>query len=519
MKTIVWAKYGQMRRVKPPIVFFLLLTLFFIGKSASATPASPVQPGGFLLQPADQEKIDAYIESRMRSANIPGLALGAVRGDQVIYLKGYGVAGADGRAVTPQTPFILGSTSKSFTALAVMQLVEAGKIELDAPVTKYLPWFRTADSKASNQITVRQLLNQDSGLGGDEGRQGIADNDQSASALEQGVRQLSAAQLSQPAGEGYEYSNVNYNILGLIVQVVSGKSYEEYVQTEIFDPLKMLHSASTISAPVVKDIASGYRYWFFWPAVFEAPYPRRMTPAGFLISNAEDMSHYLISQLNDGTYDTRQVLSSAGIDTLHTAGPKMSQTSAYGMGWEINTEPGSRKIEHNGDTSNFHSNLLLLPDQQIGIVILTNVNGYGHSLALNVPIEGVAEILLGHDLSVAVDPPATPVTQLMLLVPPVVLILWLTGSAFFIKRWRQQGKLPVRNAQLLWRYFLPLAIDLCLASMAWIIIPRQFQTPMETISLFTPDVYFIIVLMAVLGAGWAMARTYLTFQPRAVDPD
>src|SRR5512138_2868748 len=107
----------------------------------------------------------------MRAAHIPGLALGVVRGDKVVYLKGYGIAGPDGRAVTPQTPFILGSSSKSFTALAVMQLVEAGKIDLDAPVTSYVPWFRTADPTESNQITVRNLLNQDSGMGVYAGRQ------------------------------------------------------------------------------------------------------------------------------------------------------------------------------------------------------------------------------------------------------------------------------------------------------------------------------------------------------------
>ena len=209
----------------------------------------------------------------MRIAHIPGLALGVVRGGEVVYLKGYGIAGPDGRAVTPQTPFILGSTSKSFTALAVMQLVEAGKIDLDAPVTSYLPWFRTADITASNQITVRNLLNQDSGLGVYAGRQGLADNDQSSTALEQGVRQLAGLQLSQPVGKAFEYSNVNYTILGLIVQAVSGKPYEEYVQSEIFAPLDMTHSAAAITDPTAKDIASGYRYWFYWPVAFDAPYP------------------------------------------------------------------------------------------------------------------------------------------------------------------------------------------------------------------------------------------------------
>src|ERR671927_347756 len=131
--------------------------LILISLLCTAVPASSASANRFPLQTVDKEKIDAYIQSRMRAAHIPGLALGVVRSDQVVYLKGYGVAGPDGRLVTPQTPFILGSTSKSFTALAVMQLVEAGKIDLDAPVQRYLPWFRVGgpDAHASSLITVR----------------------------------------------------------------------------------------------------------------------------------------------------------------------------------------------------------------------------------------------------------------------------------------------------------------------------------------------------------------------------
>ncbi len=107
--------------------FALLAILIFISLVPISSPVHSAPAKGFPLQSVDKGKIDAYIQSRMQTASIPGLALGVVRGDQVVYLKGYGIAGPDGRAVTPQTPFILGSTSKSFTALAVMQLVEAGK--------------------------------------------------------------------------------------------------------------------------------------------------------------------------------------------------------------------------------------------------------------------------------------------------------------------------------------------------------------------------------------------------------
>ena len=369
--------------------------LILISLLCSAVPAISAAADRVPLETVDQEKIDAYIQSRMQAAHIPGLALGVVRGDQVVYLKGYGIAGPDGRVVTPQTPFILGSTSKSFTALAVMQLVEAGKIDLDAPVTTYLPWFRTADKAASARITVRYLLNQDSGLPVYEGREGLSENDQSDTALENGIRQLAGVRLSHPAGQRYEYANENYNILGLIIQAVSASSYEEYIQSAIFTPLQMSHSAAAISDPAAKDLASGYRYWLFWPVAFDAPYPRRMTPAGFLISSAEDMTHYLIAQLNGGAYGKHQVVSPAGIAALHTAGATMNPTSAYGMGWVIQHQPQATRFEHNGDTSNFHSNMLLLPDQQIGIVVLTNISGGNNTAALNIPIEGVAAILLG----------------------------------------------------------------------------------------------------------------------------
>lgn len=466
------------------------------------------------LQQIDKDRIDAYIQARMQAASIPGLALGVVYGDQVVYLHGYGVAGPDGRAVTAQTPFILGSTSKSFTALAIMQLVEAGKINLDAPVTTYLPWFRTRDVAASAQITVRHLLNQNSGLPTYEGRKGLADNDQSNMALENGVRALSSVQLSQPPGHGYEYANENYDILGLIVQTVSGKSYEDYVRSAIFAPLQMSHSAAALVDPAAKDLAMGYRHWLFWPIPFAAPYPRRTTPSGFLISSAEDMTHYLIAQLNGGRYGNHQLLSPQGMATLHTPGAKTSPLSAYGMGWVVEGQPGSTTIWHNGDVSNFHSNLLLLPDQHIGIVILINASSAYNNAALNLPIEGVAAILRGESLTASTNPPVTVIPQLLLLAALLIPIFWIVVSHLSIRRWRQRGELPPHGLNRFWRLYLPLAIDLCPLGLAWILVPAQFHTPMATIALFAPDVFGVIVTLTALSSGWAIARLFLTLYPR-----
>jgi CubicO group peptidase (beta-lactamase class C family) len=494
--------------------FALLSILILICLLFTAPPVHSASAQRVPLQQIDKDRIDAYIHARMQTASIPGLALGVIYGDQVVYLKGYGIAGPDGRAVTAQTPFIIGSTSKSFTALAVMQLAEAGKIDLDAPVTKYLSWFRTSNATASGQITVRNLLNQNSGLPSYEGRQGIADNDQSSMALENGIRELSSVQLSQPAGQGYEYANENYDILGLIVQTVSGKSYEEYVRSAIFAPLQMSHSAAALSEPAAIDIATGYRYWLFRPVAFDAPYPRRTTPSGFLISSAEDMAHYLTAQLNGGVYGNHQLLSPQGIATLHTPGAKMSPLSSYGMGWVIQGQPGSTEIWHNGDVSNFHANLLLLPDQHIGIVILINVGEVYNSHAINIPIEGVAAILLGKSLTASTNPPLTAISQMMMLATLLIPILWIVGSYLSIRRWQQRGELPPHGIRRFWRLYLPLVIDFCPLGLAWILVPAQFHTPMETIALFAPDVFVVIVTLTALSLGWAMARTLFTLHPR-----
>jgi len=188
------------------------------------------------------DAIDSYIEEQMQRLNIPGVSMAIVEGDQIVHLRGFGRARPNGEAPSPQTPFFIGSTTKSFTALAVMQLVEAGKVDLDAPLKHYLPWFRVADPQASAQITVRHLLNQTSGLPLSPGWQSLADFDDSPDATERQARALSTLLLERQPGSAFEYSNVNYNLLGLVVEAASGESYADYIKTHIFDPLKMSHS-------------------------------------------------------------------------------------------------------------------------------------------------------------------------------------------------------------------------------------------------------------------------------------
>src|SRR6266508_1067687 len=219
----------------------------------------------------DFAAIDAYVEGQMKDIHLPGVAIGIIQGDQIVYLKGYGVADPTGRAVTAQTPFWLASLAKPVTALAIMQLVEVGKVELDAPVQRYLPYFQMADEQASATITVRHLLNHTSGISSATGNEKFPSQAMLDWTPEQRVRELSDNLLAYPVGMTYEYSNVNYAILALIVETVSGQSFESYVQEQIFDPLEMSQSFFYEADTLPSDVASGYQQWFGIPVANDIP--------------------------------------------------------------------------------------------------------------------------------------------------------------------------------------------------------------------------------------------------------
>jgi CubicO group peptidase (beta-lactamase class C family) len=152
---------------------------------------------------------------------------------EIVYLKGYGTAGDD-RPMTPQTPMYIGSQSKSFTGLAIAQLIEQGLVSQSDPVQKHIPWFKVADEDASAKITVGHLLHHTSGLS-EAGFTFLPDD----ASNEDAVRALASAELTAPVGAKFQYFNMGYDVLAVIVQNVSGMTYEEYITETFFDPLEM----------------------------------------------------------------------------------------------------------------------------------------------------------------------------------------------------------------------------------------------------------------------------------------
>jgi CubicO group peptidase (beta-lactamase class C family) len=493
----------------------LTLTLWWVVVSlltAWVIPAAKAQPSTLI----DFDAIDRYIENEMATTRLPGLALAIVHGDQIVHLKGFGQADPTGRVVTPQLPFLIGSASKSFTALAIMQLVEAGKVDLDAPVQRYLPWFQVGqDREASALIKVRHLLNMTSGVPTFDGTTQTIRDEVGDKALENGVRALHALALTQPVGQQFQYANANYNALGLIVQTVSRQSYEAYIQHHIFAPLAM-HNAYT--SPIIArqhGRVTGYRYWFGWPLPYEMPFPRGTLPAGFLSVSAEDMAHYLIAQLNGGLYANRSVLSPAGMARLHQPTVPIGQDEIfYAMGWFIGNMNGVRTISHGGDLANFHTDVVLIPDAQWGVGLLMNGNNnLNHVRIVNIA-PGVTRLLLGQPILPLAQ--GSDTRQSLLVLTWVVLAIQLfeiVRTSVLIRGWRQAAAGgPQRRGFRVWHLLPPLVLNFGWATLLLTVllaIPFITGGDLPTLLIHTPDLGYSLLLTLVVALGWPLLRTVL----------
>lgn len=459
---------------------------------------------------ASHHGIDAYIEEKMHRLNIPGVSLAIVEGDQIVHVRGFGRAHPGGEAPTPQTPFFIGSLTKSFTALAVMQLVEAGKVELDAPVQRYLPWFHVADPQASAQMTVRHLLNQTSGLPMLPSEIALADFDNRPDATERQVRALSTLKITRPVGAKFEYSNTNFNVLGLIVEAASGESYATYVQRHIFDPLEMRHSYTTKVAAQQDNLAMGHRYWFGHP--LPAPdlsIPSGSLPSGQLISSAEDMAHYLIAQLNEGRYGGAQIVSEAGIAELHHGVAEWREMGMlvgyYGMGWVSQEIGRSRIVSHSGTVPDFGAFMALVPEQKKGIILLFNANHTMMKLTLDEVGLDAAKLLAGEHLSPSVLNAAPWAMRGMLLIP-ILQIASVAATLGWLRRWqRDPAQHPSRGRMWRQHILLPLIPNL-LAALTLVPVLGKMR---GWIRLFMPDFSYLAPICGSFALVWSFLHTGL----------
>jgi len=350
--------------------------LFLLALLAWAAPA-------LAQQRPEVAALDAYIERARTGWNVPGLAVAIVKDGEVVLAKGYGVREVGGSArVDEHTLFAIASNTKAFTAAALATLVDAGKLSWDDRVQQHLPWFRLYDPYVSADARVRDLLSHRIGLG-------TYSNDLvwygTPYSAEEVVRRARFIDQAFPFRGGYGYSNIMFIAAGEIIPAVTGKSWTEYVKETILDPIGMHRTVlSTRQLQGLDNVATPHGLhrgklvafpWQNWDA---------MAAAGGIISSVSDMSRWLLLQLGRGQLDGRRIFSEEAAHemwSLHTPQPvtraaeqrtPSTHFRGYGLGWVLNDYLGRKIISHGGGYDGMFSRTVLVPEENLGIVVLTN---------------------------------------------------------------------------------------------------------------------------------------------------
>lgn len=340
-----------------------------------------------------EKSIDDIVEKYMTTYRIPGVEVAVAKDSKIIYSKGFGKT-SEGTEVTADTPMYIGSVSKSFTALAVMQLVEKDKINLDSPVIYYLPWFKVKDDNTTRMITVRHLLNQTSGLSESTYFPDLPDN----ITLEAAVKNLAKAEPIAEPGETFNYFNSNYLVLGLIIEKVSGSSYGEYIKKNIAEPLSM-NSTLLSKEEIEEKVAKGYSSLFGFPVIRKEPFKTYGLPEGNIVSTANDMIKFLLAHSDVQSSFNATILTKEGFRQLQR--PNCDIGSDYAMGWQVTrSKNGYEVIYNSGDLDTYHSDVIIIPEKGYRIVLMINQNSYLYSTVVSNSLKNaIANHVLGNSKS------------------------------------------------------------------------------------------------------------------------
>jgi CubicO group peptidase (beta-lactamase class C family) len=350
----------MMKRFLYSVILVLTLTCF------------PHPLRGQDVQDGFKTQLQPIIEEVIEQRSIPGFAIAVVHNQKVVYAAGFGVRNLENKndKITPRSLFHMASITKPFVATSVMQLVEKGKVDLEAPVVKYLPYFRLNDERYAT-ITVRQMLSHLSGM--PDVRDYEWDKPQyDDGALERYVRSLTNQSLIAAPGANFRYSNMAYEVLGDLIAKVSGMSFEDYVRKNILEPLGMKSSTllvkqadpALLTTPHVMDNS----YQTVVSKVF--PYNRMHSPSSTLYSNVLDMTRWAMANMNRGELDGKRILKDSTYDAMWK--PAGEQWQQIGISWFLGKHRERRTIGHSGGDTGFVSNLVMIPDQSIAVVMMSN---------------------------------------------------------------------------------------------------------------------------------------------------
>lgn len=330
-------------------------------------------PNLIFAQQQNTDSLNAFIAKQVIDYKIPGLAIGIIENNQIVFKKGYGInSNSDSLPVTTQTIFPILSCTKAFTAAAIGILVDEGKINWNDKVIKYLPSFRLSDPWITKELTIADILSHRSGLESYEGDLLWYGTNYSRQEI---VRRIQYSPVRNNFRADYGYQNIMYLVAGLIIEKITGQTWDNFIKERLFIPLSM-NSSSTSIKQIIKN--RNYAH----PHLKNEPIPLmnmdNIGPAGSINSTIDDMLIWMKLWIDAGVYNGNKILSKNTFQTITSPKIMLSEksTESYGFGWSIGFDNSKKVIGHGGGMPGFKSTVSISPDNRTGIVILSNKISY-----------------------------------------------------------------------------------------------------------------------------------------------
>jgi CubicO group peptidase (beta-lactamase class C family) len=323
-------------------------------------------PDRYAQVAAQLQKLSQYEVSEKR---LPGLSLALVDDQQIVWAQGFGFADPDKKsAATAETVYRVGSVSKLFSDIAIMQLLERGQLDLDAPVTKYLPDFHPKNPFGT-PITLRELMSHRAGLVREPPVGSYFDSTEPS--LAEVVKSLNSTELVYAPGTHTKYSNAGDTVAGLVLESVARKPYAQYMQETLLRPLRLESSSFNREPSLLRNLAKGYM-WTYDGKVFQAPtFALGTGPAGNMYSTVLDQGRFLSSLFSGGQGLNGRILKAA---TLQQMFAPQGSDSGFGLGFALLNVDGLKMVGHRGGIYGFSTEVLAMPTERIGAVVMTNMD-------------------------------------------------------------------------------------------------------------------------------------------------
>jgi CubicO group peptidase (beta-lactamase class C family) len=350
--------------------------------------------------------LSAWIESQLAYSGVPGLSIGILHDQEMVWSAGFGRASLDPpRPATPDTLYRIASITKLFTSTAIMQLRDAGKLQLDDPVVEHLPWFRIKQAHADAPvITIRHLLTHTAGLPREAGFPYWSDG--VFPTIEQIRDRLPAQETALPTETEWKYSNLGLTLAGEIVAAVSGRPYPDYVTQHILEPLGMRRTFVTSPPADHPDLAAGHGRRLPGAGRGVAPYTdgRGITPAANMTTCVSDLARFARLQFREGPAGGEQILQSSTLremQRVHWLQPDW--IAGWGLGFRIMRTAGQTYVGHGGSLRGYRTQIQLRPADRIGVIVFTNADDGNPMLVVDKAFEWVAPAIRA-----AAPPPPPP---------------------------------------------------------------------------------------------------------------